>query len=492
MDAELLIGIIACVIGVSGLSMVIYLLCRKETPKTVNIIVSKEPSDSYYGYRVTKKTKGGDKYNVFRYHGTWFKGAPEGYGLLTDKYKYSYRGYWKNGYPNGKGFAYYPDGKIEYGIWEAGFLRKGKTIPCKRKGGQLKFFIEEGSAPNFCPVNKNIGDGRASFDCVEPYGQYHLNLYVFSRRRRFRWNDIAYCVFSLGYDDTLLKFVNDLLELKTIYTDSSIYNALANVPTIRNFLFYHDDDSLYRSITLKHYESYPELCFVWEYEIDNYEEASSAFCYRELIYEKVRFIQDFLQELHSFSIDTKLLIVDEDKKASLIRKAKFKSFLKNAAIITAKVAVKAAVVAAAAYVGTSIGLPDDGDIGLDSGDGFDGSDLDFSGMDFSDMGYVDTSDMPVELSDINIDYDLQMDNMAMSSGNTDYNPSFMGNKHIGNDIYLDKNQTITLDRAGGGGSDRFDVYVKSGTNSQYILAKGIPVKLTGSILNINGIRYVLR
>lgn len=214
-------------------------------------------------------------------------------------------------------------------------------------------------------------------------------------------------------------------------------------------------------------------------------------CVPKNLYIRKYALSKHLQELHSFRLNTKLLVVDEDKKASLIRRAKFKSFLKNAAIITAKVAVKAAVVAAAAYVGASIGMPDDGNFALDSGDGFDGDDFDFSGFDYSDMDYVDTSDLPVELSDINVDYDSQLENMAYSYGYNDNSPSFMGNKHIGNDIYLDKNQTIRLDRAGGGGSDSFDIYVKSGTNSQYILDGNTPIKLTGRQVKINGIKYVL-
>lgn len=486
-----LIGFISTCVVLSILLIVIYVWANHEkTPKTVKKIVGKEESDSYYGYRIAPKNKTNSKYKI-HYHGIWLNGAPEGYGLLSDEFNYSYRGYWKNGYPNGKGIAYYPDGKIEYGIWQNGYLGHGKTIPCKRKGGSLKFFIEEGKAPVFSPVNRIHNDGRCFYSWVEDYGQYHLNLYTFTKRRRFRWNDIAYCVFSLGYDDKLSNFLNEIRDLKTIYTDSSIQDALQNVPSISSFLFEHDNSSLFSDLSIGYYENYPELCFIWKYEVDNYEERDSALCAKEFIYEKVRFIQTFLQELHSFRLNTKLLVVDEDKKASLIRRAKFKSFLKNAAIITAKVAVKAAVVAAAAYVGTSIGMPDDGNFALDSGDSFDGDDFDFSGFDYSDMDYVDTSDLPVELSDINVDYDSQLSEIAHSYGYNDNNPSFMGNKHIGNDIYLDQNQTIRLDRAGGGGSDSFDVYVKSGTNSKYILDGHTPIRLTGQQVKINGIKYVL-
>lgn len=486
-----LIGLICTCLGLLILIIVVYIWANyEEAPKTVKMTVGKEGSDSYYGYRIAPKNKTNSKYKI-NYHGLWFKGAPEGYGLLSDEFNYSYRGYWKDGYPNGKGIAYYPDGKIEYGIWQNGYLKHGKTVPCKRKGGSLKFFIEEGKAPVFSPVNRVNNDGKCFFSRIYDYGQYHINLYTFTKRRRFRLYDIAYCVFSLGYDDKLSNFLNEIRDLKTIYTDSSIRDALQNVPSIRSFLFEHNDHSLYYGLSIGHHENYPELCFIWEYEIENYESSSDAHGSINDIYKRVRFIQLFLQELRSFRLNTKLLVVDEDKKASLIRRAKFKSFLKNAAIITAKVAVKAAVVAAAAYVGASIGMPDDGNFALDSGDGFDGDDFDFSGFDYSDMDYVDTSDLPVELSDINVDYDSQLDNMAYSYGYNDNSPSFMGNKHIGNDIYLDKNQTIRLDRAGGGGSDSFDIYVKSGTNSQYILDGNTPIKLTGRQVKINGIKYVL-
>lgn len=103
----------------------------------------------------------------------------------------------------------------------------------------------------------------------------------------------------------------------------------------------------------------------------------------------------------------------------------------------------------------------------DSGNDFDGGDYDSE-----DVGSdnIDTED-PGSYSEI----------------------AFMGNKTVGDDLYIEKD-TITLTPAGGGlGEKEVTVYIKSGTNTQYIFDGSIPKKIQGvSQVTINGIRYVIR
>lgn len=68
------------------------------------------------------------------------------------------------------------------------------------------------------------------------------------------------------------------------------------------------------------------------------------------------------------------------------------------------------------------------------------------------------------------------------------NISFGANKTINGKIYID-NGKITLTSVGGN-KKTFDVFVNSCT--RYIIYQGIPIKMTGTQIKIDGIDYVLK
>lgn len=102
---------------------------------------------------------------------------------------------------------------------------------------------------------------------------------------------------------------------------------------------------------------------------------------------------------------------------------------------------------------------------------------------FADVDYVDwdTTEDPI------------LDNESIPVEGNSYNVSFGANRTIGDDIYLD-NGTITLERAGGGlGDKEVTVYVKSGTNTKYIIDGNTPKKIQGvTQVAIDGIKYLVK
>lgn len=72
-----------------------------------------------------------------------------------------------------------------------------------------------------------------------------------------------------------------------------------------------------------------------------------------------------------------------------------------------------------------------------------------------------------------------------------YNVSFGANKTINGDLYLDTGRTITLEPAGGGLKEKVvDVFVKSGTNTEYILDGNTPRKIDGvTQVWYDGVKY---
>lgn len=92
--------------------------------------------------------------------------------------------------------------------------------------------------------------------------------------------------------------------------------------------------------------------------------------------------------------------------------------------------------------------------------------------DIPDFGILDIDDM----TDMNIMNISESDSLLVDN----YNVSFGANKTIGDTVYLDKGHTITLEPAGGGlGKETPEVYVKSGTNTRYILDGDLPRKIDG-------------
>ena len=109
-----------------------------------------------------------------------------------------------------------------------------------------------------------------------------------------------------------------------------------------------------------------------------------------------------------------------------------------------------------------------------------GADLDIS----LPTDSIDIPDTPDFDTDIDFDSDYTPD--AYSDLENQYNIPFEGNKTIGDKVYLDKGESITLKSAGGGlGEESPKVYVESGTNTRYILDGNTPRKIDG----VNQITY---
>lgn len=108
--------------------------------------------------------------------------------------------------------------------------------------------------------------------------------------------------------------------------------------------------------------------------------------------------------------------------------------------------------------------------------------------DFSEFADVDIDNV-----DWNATEDPILDNESISVEENSYNVSFGANRKIGDDVYLDKG-TITLERAGGGLGDKdVTVYVKSGTNTKYIIDGNTPKKIQGvAQVVIDGIKYLIK
>ena len=102
-------------------------------------------------------------------------------------------------------------------------------------------------------------------------------------------------------------------------------------------------------------------------------------------------------------------------------------------------------------------------------------------MDFFDFdNSILDSDMS-DLNDISGGEDYNVDDYVLNQSlDSSYNVSFGANKTINGDLYLDTGRTITLEPAGGGLKEKVvDVFVKSGTNTEYILDGNTPRKIDG-------------
>ena len=92
---------------------------------------------------------------------------------------------------------------------------------------------------------------------------------------------------------------------------------------------------------------------------------------------------------------------------------------------------------------------------------------------------IDIPDTPDFDTDIDFDSDYTPD--AYSDLENQYNIPFEGNKTIGDKVYLDKGESITLKSVGGGLEEESPkVYVESGTNTRYILDGKTPRKIDGA------------
>ena len=169
--------------------------------------------------------------------------------------------------------------------------------------------------------------------------------------------------------------------------------------------------------------------------------------------EYAKIIDNLLIELETLKLDTSKLIRKEPIR--ICSDAEIPKWLKVAVAVGGVVLIKCAVTAVANNADIDIEIPD-----------FDGD--------------ADVSAIDIESGDI-----------CPSDYRDGYNVSFGANKTINGDVYLDTGRTITLEPSGGGLDDKVvDVYVKSGTNVEYIIDGNIPRKIDGvNQVKYNGIKY---
>ena len=230
------------------------------------------------------------------------------------------------------------------------------------------------------------------------------------------------------------------------------------------------------------------ICFSSDFLPSGYKEKTSGF---------IEFVNGILNELEGeIYINTSDLVINTALVGAVngIRDiwSNTPNWVKTALAVGGVIAIKA-IVRDACMDGLNFGNDNNSLAGSDfGGSDYDGSDFggsDFGGLDFdgSDFDGLDFDGSDFGGSDFDgSDYDG-------SDYEQGYNVSFGANRTVGGDTYLEKG-TITLERPGGGlGEKDVTVYVKSGTNTRYILDGNTPRKIDGMKFTVyNGIKYIIK
>ena len=235
------------------------------------------------------------------------------------------------------------------------------------------------------------------------------------------------------------------------------------------------------------------ICFSSDFLPSGYKEKTSGF---------IEFVNGILNELEGeIYINTSDLVINTALVGAVngIRDiwSNTPNWVKTALAVGGVIAIKA-IVRDACMDGLNFGNDNNSLAGSDfGGSDYDGSDfggLDFDGSDFdgSDFDGLDFNGSDFGGSDFDgLDFDgSDYDGSDYEQG---YNVPFGANRTVGGDTYLEKG-TITLERAGGGSGDKeVTVYVKSGTNTRYILDGNTPRKIDGIKFTVyNGIKYFIK
>ena len=313
------------------------------------------------------------------YEGDWKHDTHWGRGVLSWPNKEKYDGFWKEGKYHWKGMLTYPDGAKEYGVWKNGVLFEGKTIPCRQEKGELEYFCKKGTLTStsehkiemteFCIFKKTFFMRKYHV----PYRNYYITIHEICERK-FLNSDTSELLVDIGKDNGIYDYVENVKSLYKLYTDASINSVLSNYPRIYQIVknSSNEDGIPY----LRRYNN--DCCICWKSQISEAKSysfyAKSTFNSDATIY--TQFAQDFLFELEQMKIDSKFLVIDEDKERSLQTKQKIKGIVGKVIKFTAKVALKVGVFAVGAYIGADIADGDfdfdfDSDLGLDGDLGID-------------------------------------------------------------------------------------------------------------------------
>ena len=313
------------------------------------------------------------------YEGDWKHDTHWGRGVLSWPNKEKYDGFWKEGKYHWKGMLTYPDGAKEYGVWKNGVLFEGKTIPCRQEKGELEYFCKKGTLTStsehkiemteFCIFKKTFFMRKYHV----PYRNYYITIHEICERK-FLNSDTSELLVDIGKDNGIYNYVENVKSLYKLYTDASINSVLSNYPRIYQIVknSSNEDGIPY----LRRYNN--DCCICWKSQISEAKSysfyAKSTFNSDATIY--TQFAQDFLFELEQMKIDSKFLVIDEDKERSLQTKQKIKGIVGKVIKFTAKVALKVGVFAVGAYIGADIADGDfdfdfDSDLGLDGDLGID-------------------------------------------------------------------------------------------------------------------------
>ena len=313
------------------------------------------------------------------YEGDWKHDTHWGRGVLSWPNKEKYDGFWKEGKYHWKGMLTYPDGAKEYGVWKNGVLFEGKTIPCRQEKGELEYFCKKGTLTStsehkiemteFCIFKKTFFMRKYHV----PYRNYYITIHEICERK-FLNSDTSELLVDIGKDNGIYDYVENVKSLYKLYTDASINSVLSNYPRIYQIVknSSNEDGIPY----LRRYNN--DCCICWKSQISEAKSysfyAKSTFNSDATIY--TQFAQDFLFELEQMKIDSKFLVIDEDKERSLQTKQKIKGIVGKVIKFTAKVALKVGVFAVGAYIGADIADGDfdfdfDSDLGIDGDLGID-------------------------------------------------------------------------------------------------------------------------
>lgn len=349
------------------------------------------------------------------YEGEWLLGRRSGKGRMKWPNRQQYAGFWMNDLFHGKGVLLYPDESESIGTWDKGVFVSGKFIPCKRTDGSLSYFIKKGEITSSKESNVKDGYFRNDIRVEIPYGNFHMIAHVINKRKWIT-SDKHYVVLSLGNGKQLFKFIEKLEQLSELYTDKSVKKALSGVPSIFKVIQNKGIDGF------TSYENYKgDFCLEQSIELGTrFNETHLSDKLKKAIRHQVEFAQDFIHELNHFNFDSSLLVIDPEKEAKLIAKAKFKANVKRFGFMVGrKLLIGAAMTAVAAITGQvlNIDLPD-GDTDGGPMPDFDG----MGGLDFIDSdGSLLLADMVVPVLDVTDIADMDIDGHM-----TDISSSFSG------------------------------------------------------------------
>lgn len=266
--------------------------------------------------------------------------------------------------------------------------------------------------------------------------------------------------FFIYLGDEVSEILYQVSLLEKIYNHNDLIIQMQHYPHIAHLTgnsgWYHDSDKYFGEFRQKanHYLKY----IVYDYSVsisNDYEGKFFIFSgthpfMTDVVPAFVKYADNLFYELKHFKLDLGKLRYNESY-------AKYKSSPFNYKLT--KVIAIGGLFAAKAVL-KSIGA------NLDTSFNFDIPDTDI------DLSQIDSS----------FDFDFDFDCTTESYANTDgqFNISFGANKTIGDNVFLDKGYTITLEPAGGGlGEEKPTVYVESGTNTRYILDGNTPRKIDG-------------